>query len=602
MSIELNTNTIRTIDELHIIVLVAGTSDPVNTNITTKTKNDVNQPYKETKHRANSYESTSLYWDKYFYEAIKKFQNSSKENKPMIVFDKHGWSGDNSIKNREIAGAYLVNRLCGAEGLKPYYPKYKKSPVTFHLLGHSHGGNVINEMTKQMDKLGKEWPKDWKVKSLTYLSTPFFNEIHQVKVTEKTFHKDAEVLHLYCDFDLTQRLLADFSIEPLARVFISDETKVLGESIKKIQESKISFPSLSSQSLEDIDDNWRVDLEITINSKEGKSFYKDIISLFENIKGVFNSLDDLIVSLSTKIEFNVSESIKEDLGENILSYKRIIIEEKTKESLREIVGLINIELQKNISNFQKRIVKHDISNDKYLFKNIFIDFEINILVNLLLEFLDIDSKTLISPHKSSIWNSLYEILDFNIEKFDDTYVEPDKQFKNTFLKDKITKKDVTSRDEYYGKAESFNYYNFIKRIEEIEKKYNSEPNQTNLLDLIFTLLQQVGVIYEFKGIGFGTMLKTFAYNIKINRWRKLNFKAKEFEKRIFQLANLVKSLETIFRERDFGGLTDKSNEHGPLSEETPGSIPYLLVEAHSTSRRVLHEEVRDFLKRLGAKR
>ncbi|MCP4970309.1 MAG: hypothetical protein GY932_06940 [Arcobacter sp.] len=54
----------------------------------------------------------------------------------------------------------------------------------------------------------------------------------------------------------------------------------------------------------------------------------------------------------------------------------------------------------------------------------------------------------------------------------------------------------------------------------------------------------------------------------------------------------VDNSKHIFKE-----LIDKTD---PKKER--GSIPYLLIESHSTSRRVLHDEVKDFLKRLGPKR
>lgn len=111
------------------------------------------------------------------------------------------------------------------------------------------------------------------------------------------------------------------------------------------------------------------------------------------------------------------------------------------------------------------------------------------------------------------------------------------------------------------------------------------------------MIGQVGNFHSYKGIGLGSTLKGFANAVKVRRWSKLNFKASEFEKRVFQLANMVKNYEIIFKTRDFGGLIDKTD---PKKER--GSIPYLLIESHSTSRRVLHDEVRDFLKRLGPKR
>jgi hypothetical protein len=598
MSVTQETQELNTLDELHIIILVAGTSDPVNTTISTK-------DFKTAKGRANSYDSVSKYWDKDFFTEIMKFQKATKENKAMIVFDKHGWSGDNSIENRAIAGAYLVNRLCGEEGLTPYYKKYLNTPVRFHLLGHSHGGNVINEMTKQMEKLGDKWPEKWKVKSLIYLSTPFFNKLHQVSFNEKFYDEDAEVLHMHCDFDLTQRMLADFSMEFLGRLMISNEMQNLGNVINKLQ--KFEFPKISTK-LEDVDDRWYgVDLELTISYREGKEFYSKFIELFNNVENVFDELRILINKFSEESEFEVSDSIKEDLGEDILQYKRTIIKPDSSKKIVETIERIIIEISKNRNNFENRYKIHEDTKQKYLLKNIFEDFEINSLVELLINFLDINPITL-AGKDNSLWNIVYKFLDENIEEYDDTYIKPDEQFKSTPLASKITDIDVTSRDKYFDKPENISFYKFIKYIKTVEDNYSKDANQTNLLDLIFALIVgQVGKgIHSYKGVGFGSALKGFANAIKVKRWSDLDFSASEFEKRVFELANMVTNYQTIFKRRDFGNILDKSHILTEKEKKDKvmqrGSIPYLLIESHSTSRRVLHSEVKELLNKLGPKR
>ena len=226
----------------HIFILVAGTSDPVNTD---KSKPSRAQSYDtelgldlEAKTlrdmlRIDEYKKEAKnYWDAEFYSQMQSF---TKQYKNCELFPFHGWTGDNSVNNREVAGSYLINRLCGAEGETAYYEeKHQNKKKYFHLIGHSHGGNVMNEMTKQMDKLGSKWPEKWKVKSMTYLSTPFFNDIHQVKVTGKTFHEKAEVLSLYNDYDLTQRVIADFSMHMLEGVGAVLEKYDIKDSLEQV--------------------------------------------------------------------------------------------------------------------------------------------------------------------------------------------------------------------------------------------------------------------------------------------------------------------------------------------------------------------------------
>lgn len=160
---------------LNVLVLIAGTTDPVNAT-TAKSKhansyeNETSQDLATQNHE--SYTQIPVnYWDKDFKTQMEAFD---EEYVNLVLFPFHGWTGDNSKENRETAGKYLVNRFCGANGEKAFYEKtWQNKPIHFHLLGHSHGGNVINEMTKQIEALGSQWPQEWKIKSLIYLSTPF---------------------------------------------------------------------------------------------------------------------------------------------------------------------------------------------------------------------------------------------------------------------------------------------------------------------------------------------------------------------------------------------------------------------------------------------
>lgn len=593
---KLVTNNIKTIDNsLHVLILIAGTTDPINYDINGKARS-YGTTTQEVKSNPESYSNVPInYWDKEFKEQLEALD---KKYVNLVLFPFHGWTGDNSAENREIAGQYLINRLCGANGEKPYYEKtWQNKEITFHFLGHSHGGNVINEMTQQISRLGSKWPEKWKIKSLIYLSTPFFKKLHQVKVDESFFHKDAEVFHAHCDFDLTQRMLADFSMEALARVLISNEMEMLGKSIQKLL--NYEFPEISYK-IEDVDKRWYgVDLELVIPYSEGREFYNKFIELFKDVQNVLNALDKLVIQFSKEIDFELSDKIKKDLGKELLRYKRTIIPANSAKSIKDMIKNISQEIQKNIDSFQSRYNIHEKSKANYIIRNIVEDFKINKLVDLLLVFLNINPTTLESEEEYSIWNILYEILDFNIHTFDNTYIKPDIQFKGTFLETKISDFDATYLDQYNNKKEKVNFYKFISYIENIEEKYEKEANQTNLLDLIFTLIVgQFGKSsYSYNGFNFGTTFQIFAKWWKINRISKLDFKASEFEKRLFQLADIVKNFETIFKARYFGSLSDSKD-----SNEKIGSIPYFLIESHSTSRRKLHKKIEEFLEKIGAKK
>ncbi len=294
----------------HIYILVPGTSDPINS-----IKNKQNTSYDKTEGRANSYQSLSMYWDDDFYKRMKELENEIND---FIIFDKFGWSGDNCISNREVAGKYLVRRLCMKDehNDKGYYEGLKNKSICFHLIGHSHGGNVMNEMTKEISALGNKWPEKWKIKSLTYLSTPFFKELHQVKVSESFFHKDAEVLHVYNEYDLTQNFVADFSmfsLDTLEKV-LEDKNIVTirekspknkpdekGKVIKEglIDKCKTAYGAIPTNKLTDL----------YLTEKEGRNFYDKSIEFFTALENLIYfkkekvGLLEVIKELNKEIEY-----------------------------------------------------------------------------------------------------------------------------------------------------------------------------------------------------------------------------------------------------------------------------------------------------------
>jgi len=198
---------------IDIVMFVAGTTDPGNTD--------------GKKHHANT-----TYW-KYIDEKTKKeteqslnnLWNNIKKLKPQFL-DLHiegeffSWSGDNDTKERTYASERLFDLLLRV------YSGWKNQEVHLHLIGHSHGGNVINQFTELIsskEMIAKstilkprkitEFPKLWKVKSITYLSTPFFQKKHQLN--HGKLHKECKIINVHNDYDLTQQLVANFSLNNL---------------------------------------------------------------------------------------------------------------------------------------------------------------------------------------------------------------------------------------------------------------------------------------------------------------------------------------------------------------------------------------------------
>ncbi|QKF73027.1 hypothetical protein AFAEC_0852 [Aliarcobacter faecis] len=608
-----DSNNLGAIDNsLHILVLVAGTTDPINATTSTSSRaisyGTSSQDMALQKDR--SYTQIPVnYWDKRFKIDIEAFD---KKYVNLVLFPFHGWTGDNSIENREIAGQYLVNRLCGANGEKPYYEKtWQNKEITFHLLGHSHGGNVVNEMTKQISRLGSKWPEKWKIKSLIYLSTPFFKKIHQVKVDKSFFHDEAEVFHMFNKYDLTQRMLADFSLESLAEALENLGTKELKDAIENTVKlaNEIPFGNLKEFHFEYAGARF-------MSHENGLALYQSTINFFKMLddkgtNGLIKIFEELIVlcdKLNQDYTFdNIESKIKGNSQTKPINQRKILSDanhQRLTNIFKLLISDINIVISTLTRTLNRKI--EGGSSSKFDKADYFSDlFSLDSFVNHLIDLLDINSKFLISYNPSlSLWDSLYLVLQDNIKMFDNTYVNPDIQFKGTFLESKISYKDVTKDDLYNSAFNSKNYDRFINRIENIENRFETSPSKTNLLDLLFTLLANDKAIY--------TLIKELA---SWNKWINIGEVAVtgKLDTNLKRVRNLFSNLEKIFDDRHFD-LLDSSHKLSKEqiqnnSDDNPyndtlqrGSLMYFLVESHSTSRRYMHKELKEFLEKVGTNR
>ncbi len=566
----------------HVIVLVAGTSDAVNAFIN-------NTHFLTDGHRANSYDSQAAYWDPAFKNAVNLLENPTDTSGPMILMDQHGWSGDNKIEQRLIAGRYLVDMLCGEaplqNGINQYVKPYRKRPVFFHLIGHSHGGNVINEMTRRIDAMGDLWPEPWKVKSITYLSTPFFNELHQVKATPKVFHEDAEILHLYNEYDLTQRMLADFSLEQLAETIHSIDTSVFEKHIN------VLIPPKESDRFEASDFYF-----IWPSFEEGKRVYDNYLKVFRAVRGIVEGAIEIVDKLSKPITHSISKEDAKYLDKKTTPDTRTIISKKVKDLLiydirkrkekkkEGILIKIRNEIDKNINLFEDRNQLHANGNTSYRVANLYKDLQINDLVEILTDFLDVDRKTMLSKKENGLVNIIIEIALSNIQAFDNTYVDPSPQFKDSFLSAKVTALNITDRDPF-DKMEPYsdNFKVFMEHINKIETNFPKD-NKTNAADLLFTLAQNSTIVAYYLGeMSFwGKVIRGFAETIRANRWREKvgdlwigDHDPSNLERRLFALAAAISNSQAILSTKDFGGLEE---EYTPPSEEQATR-----TEAHEAS-------------------
>lgn len=552
---------------INLVILVAGTTDPVNAST-------------DEASRAMSYKNGHTYWDAKFYEDVKALVASAPNAK---LFDLHGWSGDNRIANREAAGAYLVNRLIGANKEKAFYgPSYRKKKVHLHLVGHSHGGNVVNEMTKQMAKLGSKWPSTWKIKSFTYLSVPFFQKIHQVNVGSFV-HPQAEVLNVYNHYDYTQQMLADFSLFTLQdAIRANNVTETISSSIKELLASNNAVP-------------WKLIKDWWLNEKEGRLLYTRVRDFLGNTKkrdGFISvvqflaTLQKVFVGLNNPVEYQVNPGIQANHQVSTKSFK--LLSDANLANFNTII----MALTKNINETVKAL---DDSIETNTFNRI--DFGIDVLkggvplANNLKAFMDIPVAGLNVERSGVLWQTLISVLSDAIEMFDDTVNKPEAQFNGSRP---ITHLDVTTRDLYDRSAQKNNAVKLLGKIKVLEKKATAKPEANLLFDLLLTLM-----VHNPQVRDIAHMIQKWAERIRvIEENTPKTLKAADDVKFAANslhttMNNVVKAL--FFR---FVGELEDPTDKTPSEIGQRGSLPYLLRESHSTSRRVLHPEVKAFLQRM----
>lgn len=571
-----------------VIVLLAGTVDPVN-NVATTLANSFDgdapklgkgqkNPYRGAAHDPakplESREDTDYYWDgnPAFIEALVKFQTSHDH---VHYFGDHGWSGDNCVKNRELAGKFLGEWFIGIGGYTPALPTYLKRKVSFHLIGHSHGGNVMNEFTKSIAKMA--WPADWKIKSYIYLSTPFFQTIHKPNPARN--HGSAKVCNVFCQYDLTQCAIADFSLRQLTAVteVVASAPKTLKPHVDKI----VSFDGNSFRALAvapQVKVKWNGWTKLPSNEStwnmdatEGRNLYTRILDVLKETKLIFDEVKNMVNALNEEQDTRISEPfLKKDLVE-----RRKIINDGVKNQIIAELDKVLAGLKPTEDAFNSRV-----ASGVFPVKGFISDIKVEALVLPLISLLDINAGTL----DGKIPRLLYAAFKEQIEVFDDTL---DTCFHIHNIP--IQTVDVTPEDEYYQLRDP-QFFDLKSRLIRAEKAYMGSPNQYNFTHMLFLLAAQLEDVHQILIKAENTTNNIdkamYAYSFVDS--------SSSFYLRMMDLIRVARAWFAIFKARYCGGIEvmDKPRKEGARY----GSIPYLAMVSHSVSRQAIYPDVDKFLR------
>jgi hypothetical protein len=596
----------------NIVVLVSGTVDPGNMNPDT---------------RSASYRSPKVAWwlndPNWYWEENVAFgsvlQSLREQYTNIHLFTAHGWSGDNAAPNRRIVGAYLANRLCGAGGEKAYYEGFLDQEVAFHFIGHSHGGNVINELTRRASELlqrGKPtqlrqrgvWPAQWKIRSITYLSTPFFTRLHQVKTD--VFHKDCRIINVFNKYDLTQRSVADFSLSPLHEVLKQAGASEVQEHLKKIHFDSNVLNAWKSTSVDFKDDKTgKWDPKLLMDKAQGRKLYDACIEMLTQVQGLFDKVGGVVRTLNTKgITFPVPIQVD---GKMITQRK--VMSDKLAKSFQDELTKIKDSLTPTLAAFKGRR-----KGDVYPLTGFFDDLHTAAFLQALINFLWVDSQQL----TGRLWNLVYQLLLEQIDEFDDTSNTPAAQLANTAFANRILHVDVTRQDPYeqFGKGPIFK--RFIDHLEKAEARYAKTKSQRDMMDILFTLLAQVEPLRATLAEWQASVQRTRKVMNAVLVAAAVNRMLSKPLVLVWELLAVLGSYGEIFQARNFGQMevpfpmstnlflpsmlqpgasAPKPNDNtrflGPVASKpaptppTYGSLDYFMRVSHSISRQDVYPEV-----------
>ncbi|WNG15464.1 hypothetical protein [Cystobacter fuscus] len=551
----------RASDVINIIVLVAGTVDPLNMDSST---------------RAASYSRSGLAQDTNWYwsddtQLIQDLERLRESHKNLHVFTEHGWSGANAVDNRKVAGAYLADRLAGQGGESAYYQGFLKREVNFHLIGHSHGGNVINELTQRAAEV---WPKNWRIRSISYLSTPFFKKKHQVRT--EAFHPDCKILNVINQYDLTQRVIADFSLLNLHGLTERAEFVDFKQRADTIHFDVSRLAALGTVRPRSVGKNWYDVNPLVMEPRSAALLYDECIRFLDDLQRATPSLRGLVGLLNRELDFPVAKG----LG----ACRRKVLSDGLTARFQAGIDKLEGSLTRTLSALRARR-----KSNAYPLVGFFRDLagSQQSLLGVLANLLWVDRQSLMGPLLELICDSLVE----QIDSFECASESPAAQLRGSAYASSLEQLDVTRHDEYSRMNGDAAVRSLFKRLEEAQERYAQSSQKKELVDILLTLLTQVEFLRKASGSNY---LKYIQWGLAClsgvdKAW---SFVTRQPVSELLQVSGRFMEVMSTYRllcnERNFGPL-ERKRQH--VSRVNYGSLSYFMRVSHSVSRQAIPEWV-----------
>lgn len=390
-----------------VLMFVPGTTDPTN-------------------NKSLLYEANASYWRGKKHNLWEELKKLKLQYLDLHIEDKFfSWSGDNNTEERKKAAERLLDLFLRV------YSEWTNREVHLHLIGHSHGGNVINQFT-ELIATDSKFPRFWKVKSLVYLSTPFFREKHQLNHAK--IHPQCKVINVYNRYDITQRFIADFSLNNLEGIVKKLSTDEYERITNEIMEAVGQLQAAFSEAYGALD--WVIN-----NDTEGPLIWERTVTLFDRVRE-FTKL--LIKDINT---FQPSSLQQE---------------------LTELQGIL-VAIDNWVENTRNTFQQNQANRDGGYGPNEFVE-DLNIMgvVILLNRILAIEG-TLESSALIDLMARAFREQHDIVDSIDDTTWTPREQLQGKYP---IVYKNITTKDVYDTRNRSANYQRFASGVENSMKAGN----------------------------------------------------------------------------------------------------------------------------------
>lgn len=486
-----------------IIQFVAGTTDPINT---TSLKNQANKDY---------------------WRGVDNLWADVKKMKPQFL-DLHiedtffSWSGDNNTEEREKGAEKLLDTLLRV------YSDWKQKEIHLHLIGHSHGGNVINQFTNVIAN-SPDFPEFWKIKSITYLSTPFFKEQHQL-VHDK-LHADCKIINVHNDYDITQRFVADFTLKNLEYL--------IGNFIEKVRMDE-AVEALKAIDMAPFDN--LTDISIN-NHTEGPALW--------------TATRDILVQAG--VIFDVVKKNVTFMG------KRDFVSPE-KEEFISIINDIHVYIIGRITVFNGNLADRDGGYGRAEFLE---DLSLETAMPEVNRILNITTDESDSFFLNFLDNVFMEEDTGLVAKIDDTSTSPKKQVDGKFT---IEDFDITDLDMYHERGKKSSFEKFAKGVEDAQAR----DDENSLKEILMRMISQFIIPDDLDGIINGIDWAEYIVT------GELDTQLKESRRNLGVYHGLVSEYNE--------DLITEADRNDESLEIKPGSIPYLAMTSHGLSHTDLFDD------------